>query len=411
MRRFVLLLTVLASLLIPSAAASAQSPGDVLLDAPVRALEMGQLEQRVSLDIRLQNQTDERIVVKLVLEDTPAEWDVGVWGRFFDFKISQLVVDAKGVDPVERPTIRADIPDVRPAAGDYSFTLKVTSLDGALVYDQATFVITVPPARATGDAAVNLSSTFPELNGPSTSQFSFEVLVNNDTGDTNSFDLSGEVFDENGSPLNGWDIGFSPTFGEQKLIGAVSVDKGLAERVDVLVSPSASAPPGNYTIVVSAAGAGVSDDTALRLILTGRADLFASTDTGRLSLEAKAGGEGRTVLRLTNIGTADLTTVRLQADRPTGWNVTFLDGTTAITSIPSLPSGFESDIGVLIEPPGDAIPGDYQITLRATGDATSDSIDLRVTVSKSTVWGWLGIVLVLAVVGGLVGLFIRLGRR
>ncbi len=411
MHRILLLLTVLATLVLPSAIASAQSAGEVLLDAPVRALEMGELEKRVSLDIRLQNQTDERIVVKLVLEDIPTGWDVGVWGRFFDFKISQLVVDAKGVDPVERPTIRADIPDARPAAGDYAFTLKVTSLDEAVVYDQARFVITVPPARAQGAAAVNLSSTFPELKGPSTSQFSFEVLVNNETGDTNSFDLAGEVFDEQGTPLSGWDIGFSPTFGEQKLIGAVSVDQGLAERVDVLVTPALTAAPGNYTIVVSASGAGVADDTPLRLILTGRADLFASTDTGRLSLDAKAGGEGRTVLRLTNIGTADLSAVRLQADRPTGWQVTFLDGSTAITSIPSLPSGFESDIGVLIEPPGDAIPGDYQITLRATGAGTSDAIDLRVTVSKSTIWGWLGIVLVLAVVGGLVGLFVRLGRR
>jgi uncharacterized membrane protein len=411
MPRLLLLLAVLATLLIPSAVASAQSAGDVLLDAPVRALEMGELERRVSLDIRLQNQTDERIVVKLVLEDVPTGWDVGVWGRFFDFKINQLVVEAKGVDPVERPTIRADIPDERPAAGDYSFTLKVTSPDEAVVYDEARFVITVPPARAEGAAEVTLSSTFPELKGPSTSQFSFEVLVNNETGETNSFDLAAEVFDEQGTPLNGWDIGFSPSFGEEKLIGAVSVDQGLSERVDVLVTPALTASPGTYTIVVSAAGAGVSDDTGLRLILTGRADLFASTDTGRLSLDAKAGGEGRTVLRLTNLGSADLATVRLQADRPTGWNITFLDGETAITSIPALPAGFESDIGVLIEPPGDAIPGDYQLTLRVSGSGSSDAIDLRVTVTRSTIWGWLGIVLVLAVVGGLVGLFVRLGRR
>jgi len=58
-----------------------------------------------------------------------------------------------------------------------------------------------------------------------------------------------------------------------------------------------------------------------------------------------------------------------------------------------------------------AIPGDYEITLRGRSEDATDTVVLRVTVDQSTIWGWLGIVLVIAVLGALMGLFWKLGRR
>ena len=69
------------------------------------------------------------------------------------------------------------------------------------------------------------------------------------------------------------------------------------------------------------------------------------------------------------------------------------------------------DIPVTIIPTKDAIPGDYLITLRTIHPETTDFLEMRVTVAQSTIWGWLGIVLVFAVIGGLAGLYWRIGRR
>ena len=79
--------------------------------------------------------------------------------------------------------------------------------------------------------------------------------------------------------------------------------------------------------------------------------------------------------------------------------------------IPSLPANQQIDIITTILPAADAIPGDYLVTLRANHPDTNASLELRVTVAQSTIWGWLGIVLVVLVIVILGALFVRLGRR
>ena len=71
----------------------------------------------------------------------------------------------------------------------------------------------------------------------------------------------------------------------------------------------------------------------------------------------------------------------------------------------------EKDETKKLTPPDNAVPGDYIVTLRGRSADASSTVNLRVTVEQSTIWGWLGIVLVLVVLGSLGGLFWRLGRR
>jgi uncharacterized membrane protein len=145
----------------------------------------------------------------------------------------------------------------------------------------------------------------------------------------------------------------------------------------------------------------------LVLEITGKGELLASTSSGRVSMDATAGEPARNTLRLTNYGTADLLNVAITADALPQWEITFPDGAT----IDKIETGLQQDWFVDITPPADAIPGDYEIVLRATTQNALDTVTMRVTVSQSTIWGWLGIALVIAVLGGLMGLFWRLGRR
>jgi len=134
--------------------------------------------------------------------------------------------------------------------------------------------------------------------------------------------------------------------------------------------------------------------------------LITSTTSGLLSMNATAGEETSNTMRFTNFGTGDLLGVDMSADAPPQWIVDF-----EIDRIETLPVNNQIDVVINVTPPDDTIPGDYEITLRGRNQEATDSVVLRVTVDQSTVWGWLGIVLVLVVLGSLMGLFWKLGRR
>ncbi len=410
--RLLLVLTTLAFAFgLLATTALAQDSADVRLDSAVRSLEMGPRETRTDLTVDLYNTTSDRRLVKIELDDIPAGWDIAVWDRFFDFKVGEIVVEPPAPDdtgPSQSLRLRVDLPDERPSAGKYSFGLRVTSPDGSIEYDSARYTIEVPEPPAPTDTGVSITVTFPALSGPATSQFEFEIVIDNDTGADTSFNLTARVLDETGQSPAGWDITFSPSFGQERVISSISVGDALNERVDVRVTPPRNTDTGDYLVLVEVEDdAGGSDAEAPLLVsIRGRGEVFLSTDTGLLNLDATAGEEASTKLRLTNFGTGDLADIDLRASPPQGWEVTFQQ-----SPIPSLPNDQQIDIITTILPAADAIPGDYLVTLHADHPDTNASLELRVTVAQSTIWGWLGIVLVVLVILILGGLFVRLGRR
>ena len=410
--RIVLTLAALALTLgLHATVALAQQPTDVRLDSAVRSLEMGPREVRADLTVDLYNTTAQRRLVKIVLEDEPQGWDIAVWDRFFDFKIGEIVVEPPAPDDTgasQSLRLRVDLPDDRPAAGAYSFGLRITSPDGSVEYDSARYTIIVPEPPASNDTGASISVTYPVLRGPATSEFAFEIVIDNDTGADSSFSLSAAAVDANAQTLTGWDISFSPSFGQERVISSISVGDGLNERVDVRVTPPRNTPPGDYYIPVQVQDeAGFEADALLQITIRGRGELFLGTDTGMLNIDATAGEESSAKLRLTNFGTADLADINLLSDAPSGWEVNF-----GVTSVASLPVNNQVDVTTTVLPAADAIPGDYLVTLRASHpDTNADPLVLRVTVAQSTIWGWLGIVLVVLVIGVLGLLFWRLGRR
>ena len=409
-RLLVALTTLAFALGLLSAVAYAQDPGDVRLDSAVRSLEMGQRETRTDLSVDLYNTTSERRLVRLAVEDIPEGWDIGVWDRFFDFKIGEIVVEPPASDdtgPSQSLRLRVDLPDERPPAGSYRFGLRVTSPDGSVEYDSARYTIEVPEPPESTDTGVAVTVTFPALSGPATSEFEFEIVIDNDTGADTSFNLSAAAIDQAGQVLPGWDVSFSPSFGQERVISSISVGDALNERIDVRVTPPRNTAPGDYFIPVQVQDdAGFQAEALLLVTVRGRGEVFMSTDTGLLNLDATAGEEASTKLRLTNFGTGDLADINLLADAPSGWEVSF-----EVDSVESLPLNNQIDIVTTVLPAADAIPGDYLVTLRANHPDTNSSLELRVTVAQSTIWGWLGIVLVVVVILILGGLFMRLGRR
>lgn len=243
-----------------------------------------------------------------------------------------------------------------------------------------------------------LEAQYPQLQGPAGATFKFRVNLTNDTTSEQSYSLAAHA-------PQGWQVSFSPAY-DSKKIASLSLRPGQSQGLDVDIIPAQEVKAGKYTISVSAISAAGTLSTDLEVIITGTYELKLTTPTGRLNAEAYAGREREVTLLVENNGSADLRGIRFSSWEPRNWSVRFEP-----EKLEHLPAGESAEIKAYIKPDRRAITGDYVVSLRATTPETSSSLELRVLVKTSTLWGIIGLAIVLAVIAGVLRMFQLYGRR
>ena len=110
---------------------------------------------------------------------------------------------------------------------------------------------------------------------------------------------------------------------------------------------------------------------------------------------------------VTNQGQTALTTLYVEADAPSDWDVTI-----SPTQVDTLSPRSTATFTVTVSIPSDAEAGDYLVTMQTLSDQLeSTSTDVRVTAQASNTWGYIGIGVALAAVAGAALLFKRFKRR
>ena len=92
--------------------------------------------------------------------------------------------------------------------------------------------------------------------------------------------------------------------------------------------------------------------------------------------------------------------------KPENWKVEFNP-----EGIDIIEAGDLKQVELIITPYEDAVVGDYLVGINVEGEKANKVIEFRTTVKASAVWGWIGIGIIVFVIGGLFGLFRWLGRR
>jgi uncharacterized membrane protein len=147
-------------------------------------------------------------------------------------------------------------------------------------------------------------------------------------------------------------------------------------------------------------------EAKLTVILTGIYKIDAGTPTGILSLEAVAGKPANFSVFVKNTGSAAQRNVSFSSFKPENWEVTFKPDKLDVLEPNAL-----KQIEVTVKPAAQALVGDYSVGVLVNGEKSDKSIEMRITVKASTAWGWVGVIIIIAVIAGLCGLFIWLGRR
>jgi uncharacterized membrane protein len=283
------------------------------------------------------------------------------------------------------------IPDT---ATDGTNALRVVATEGASV-------VTLPlqvrvEAAAGGD--VTLTSDFPELRGPASTAFTFNLTLKNGTGTDETFALDAQGADPS------WTVSAKPA-GESQAVSTV-VKAGSSASVTATAQAPDGTAAGTYPLVVTAAGGGKTAQLQLSIVVTGSFTVDVSTPDQVLSTSANAGSPTDFVIRVTNNGTAPITAVTPSATQPTGWTVTFTPAT-----VDSVAPGAFSDITARITPTSDAITGDYNVVMTAKAAEASGTTTIRVKVETPAYWWIAGLLLIVAVFAGLYWVFRTYGRR
>ena len=289
----------------------------------------------------------------------------------------------------------------------------------------ATFYVTVPADAAEGTytirlqaAGSGLSSTLEltlevageELGGSSfTTQyanqegsagtsFTFDSTIQNNTAQEQTYSFSSDA------PA-GWTVTFMPS-GESTQVAAITVDARSSQTMEVTVTPPNGVEAGEYTIPISAISATETLSSELTVVIADAYTLELSTPGGLLSFDANANKQTSVTLSVTNSGNVDLQNVNLTSSAPDGWTVEFSQ-----SSIDVLEAGATQEVTAYVTPSEEAMSGDYVMTINVQNSEASDYAEFRVTVKTETIWGVVGVLLILAVGGGLWYVFLQYGRR
>ncbi len=277
--------------------------------------------------------------------------------------------------------------------GTQQLTVHAKSASG-----QSDLVVDVVIADTSG-GDVSLTTDVIGQRGSSTTTFTFNLKLTNNTAQELTFGFEGTGPD-------GWTVTVQPS--TQAQAASVVVGAGDTENLTATVKPASDATAADYPITVSATAGDYSAQAQLVVQITGSYSFVMTSVDGRLNTSATAGSVTTYQVTITNTGSADLANVALTATPPTGWTATWDTPTIA-----TIPVGQTANATVSITPASNAIAGDYIVTLNARADqvTTPQTIQLRTTVETSSIWGFVGIALIVLVLIGLFLVFRRYGRR
>ncbi len=313
--------------------------------------------------------------------------------------VSSVTTTGTGTSPALN--LEVDVPeDATPST--VRFQVQATAPSG-----QATIEVDLVIAEEAG-GSVTLSSTngVEVQSGSSTQTFTFTLALENDTSQAQTFSFEGEAVAPDGQVAPNWEVTVTPS--GQAQAASVIVDAGDSQNLTVTVRPAPDAPAGDYPILVSATSGDQTAQKPLGIRITGSYSFTMTSATGRLNTTANAGQATTYQVVITNTGTADLQNVTLTAAPPTGWDVQWDTPTIA-----SVPVDGSATATATLTPASNAISGDYIVTLTARADqvTASQTIQLRTTVETSSIWGFVGIAIIVVVLIGLFVVFQRYGRR
>jgi uncharacterized membrane protein len=324
-------------------------------------------------------------VAHLEMKQLPAGWTA-------TFKGGGSIIQAADVRPDTDGSVSLKLdPPADETAGAYEFVVLATS-DQAVAELPLELVVQdrLPPS-------LSLTADLPTLRGQPNTTFRYSATLKNEGDEEVTVNMLADA-------PSGFTVNFTVS-GQQVTSFPVEANSSKSLSIEAKLSDQVAA--GTYPIAVRADGGNVQADLSLTAEVTGESNLTVTSPDGRLSDKAQAGKVTPLQVVVRNSGTASAQDISMSSTAPTDWSVQFDP-----SQIPEIPAGQDVTVVANVQPPDQALAGDYMVTVRAqpTG-GSSKSVDYRITVVTSTLWGVVGVALIAVAVGVVALAVLRFGRR
>jgi uncharacterized membrane protein len=345
-----------------------------------------QADTTSTIELRLHNYASAPTRLALQVQDVPPGWSATLLGG--GQPIAAAMVGPDENVPLQ---LRLKIP------AQANTPTQVLTLIAKAENHQITLPLQVTLAKEL-PAKLTLDTPLPAIKGGVRSSFDYSFTVKNDSGKDLSISVDAKT-------PQYFDPTFTEGYGSQQ-ISTLPIKAGHSKDIKLNVRPPSNAKPGTYPIDVTVVAEGVHAATTLQLQIVGQPQLRLSGRDGLMSSYAEAGKTTSLPILVSNEGGADADDIALSATAPSGWRIEFDPKT-----IPHLAPGQQLEVQAQLTPSARSLAGDYMASMSADSGGQNAAGDFRITVSTSSQWGIIGVLIVAVAVLILVGAVARFGRR
>jgi uncharacterized membrane protein len=337
--------------------------------------------ESVDYTIDVFNKSDVTKNVDVYLTGLPKSWD-------YDLKSGGWNIKQLSILPGEKKSLslKVEVP-YRVNKGNYLFRVIAKN------YYTLPLVVNVSEQ---GTFKTEFTSEQLNMEGHARSTFTFSTKLKNRTGNKQLYSLRANA-------PRGWAVTFKPNY---KQATSVEIEANNSTDITIEIKPPQNIAAGTYKIPVGAVTSTSSAQLELEVVITGSYDIELTTPVGLLSTKITAGNDKRIELLLKNTGSAELRDIQFRVSKPKNWEVTFNPDT-----VSRLEAGKTALVYAIIKASNKAIPGDYVTNISAQTPEASSKVAFRVSVKTPMLWGWLGLLIIIAVIGGVYFFFRKYGRR
>lgn len=334
----------------------------------------------INYSVDLINNGHEIRTENIALGGLPSSWK-------YDIKSGGWNIEQMAVLPDEKKnfTLTVNVP-LKINKGSYKFHLSA---------GEARLPLTIVVSKQ-GTYQSEFTTDQPNMQGNSKSNFTFSTTLRNQTADRQLYALMADA-------PRGWNVVFKPNY---KQATSAQVDANASQNISVEVTPAANAEAGTYKIPVRAVTNSTSAELTLEIAITGTFQMEVTTPKGLLSADITAGDTRRIDLEVVNTGSSELKDIQLSSRKPAGWELSFEP-----SKIASLKAGAAANVTAELKASPKALPGDYVVVMDAKTPEVTADVQFRISVKTPLFWGWVGVLVILAAVGGVYCLFRKYGRR